>query len=128
LAIPDRKDAPFSGTEKDGELVLRNPIINLVSRDIWLDPGTLWYLRDKTFEEGASAQERVRVQHKAKGYDFMNKLLRKRTSPLTGKIDKVLPPTRERTDLRHSHRSWSFRGSQDSFFVGTDLLLEWLLG
>jgi hypothetical protein len=41
---------------------------NHVSRDIWLDPGTLRYLRDKTFEEGASAQERDRVQHRAKGY------------------------------------------------------------
>jgi hypothetical protein len=98
LAIPE-KDAPFSGTEKDGELVLQNPRINHVSRDIWSDPGSLRYLRDKTFEEGASAQERDRVQHRAKGYYFMNKLLRKRTSPLTGKIDKVVPPPRERTNL-----------------------------
>jgi hypothetical protein len=98
LAIPE-KDAPFSGTEKDGELVLQNPRINPVSRHVRLDPGTLWYLRDKTFEEGASAQERDRVQHRAKGYYFMNKLLRKRTSPLTGKIDKVVPPPRERTNL-----------------------------
>jgi hypothetical protein len=29
----------------------------------------------------------------------MNKLLRKRTSPLTGKIDKVVPPSQERTNL-----------------------------
>jgi hypothetical protein len=29
----------------------------------------------------------------------MNKLLRKRTSPLTGKIDKVVPPPLERTNL-----------------------------
>jgi hypothetical protein len=79
--------------------VLQNPRINPVFRDIWLDPGTLRYLRDKTFEEGASAQERDRVQHRAKGYYFMNKLLRKRTSPLTGKIDKVVPPPRERTNL-----------------------------
>jgi hypothetical protein len=92
-------DAPFSGTEKDGELVLQNPRNNPVSRDIWLDPGTLWYLRDKTLEEGASAQERDRVQHRAKGYYFMSKLLRKRTSPLTGKIDKVVPPPWERTNL-----------------------------
>jgi hypothetical protein len=98
LAIPG-KDAPFFGTEKDGELVLQNPRINPVSRDIWLDLGTLWYLRDKTFEEGASAQERDRVQHRAKGYYFMNKLLRKRTSPLTGKIDNVVPPPRECTNL-----------------------------
>jgi hypothetical protein len=98
LAIPE-KDASFSDTEKDGELVLQNPRINPVSHDIWLDPGTLWYLRDKTFEEGASAQERNRIQHRAKGYYFMNKLLRKRTSPLTGKIDKVVPPPRERTNL-----------------------------
>jgi hypothetical protein len=31
------------------------PKKNPVSRDIWLDVGTLQYLRDKTFEEGASA-------------------------------------------------------------------------
>jgi hypothetical protein len=71
LAIPE-EDAPFSGTEKDGELVLQNPRNNPVSHDIWLDPGTLRYLRDKTFEKGASAQERDRVQHRAKGYYFMN--------------------------------------------------------
>jgi hypothetical protein len=47
--------SPFTGTEKDGELVMLHPKKNPVSRDIWLDPGTL-YLRDKTFEEGASAQ------------------------------------------------------------------------
>jgi hypothetical protein len=98
LAIPE-KDAPFSGTEKDGELVLQNPRINPVSRDIWLDPRTLRYLKDKTLEECASAQERDRVQHRAKCYYFMNKLLRKRMSPSTGKIDKVVPPPRERTNL-----------------------------
>jgi hypothetical protein len=98
LAAPEG-DAPFAGTEKDGELVLQHPKKNLVSRGIWLDLGTLRYLRDKTFEEGASAQERDRVQHRAKGYYFMNKLLRKRTSPLTGKIDKVVPPPQERTNL-----------------------------
>jgi hypothetical protein len=99
LAVP-KGDAPFSGTEKDGELVLQHPKNNPVSRDIWLDPGTLRYLRDKTFEEGASVQEQDRVQHRAKGYYyFMNKLLRKRTSPLPGKIDKVVPPPQERTNL-----------------------------
>jgi hypothetical protein len=98
LAVP-KGDAPFSGTEKDGELVLQHPKNNPVSRDIWLDSRTLRYLRDKTFEEGASAQERDRVQHRAKGYYFMNKLLRKRTSPLTGKIDKVVPPPQKRTNL-----------------------------
>jgi hypothetical protein len=98
LAIPE-EDAPFSGTEKDGELVLQNPGNNSVSCDIWLDPGTLRYLRDKTFKKGASAQERDRVQHRAAGYWFMNKLLQKRTSPLTGKIDKVVPPPQERTNL-----------------------------
>jgi hypothetical protein len=95
LAIPE-EDAPFSGTEMDGELVLQHLKANPVSRDIWLDPGTLWYLRDKTFEEGASAQERDRVQHRAKGHYSMNKLLRKRTSPL---IDKVVPSPQERTNL-----------------------------
>jgi hypothetical protein len=60
LAVPE-KDAPFSGTEKDGELVLQNPRNNPVSRDIWLNPGTLRYFRDKTFEKGAIAQERDRV-------------------------------------------------------------------
>jgi hypothetical protein len=98
LAAP-KGDAPFSGTEKDGELVLQHPKNNPVSRNIWLDPGTLRYLRDKTFEEGASAQGRDRVQHRAKGYCFMNKLLRKRTSPLTGNIDKVVPLPQERTNL-----------------------------
>jgi hypothetical protein len=33
LAIPE-EDAPFSGTEKDGELVLQHPKNNPVSRDI----------------------------------------------------------------------------------------------
>jgi hypothetical protein len=76
LAIP-KEVSPFTGTEKDGELVLPHPNKDPVSRDIWLDSGTLRYLRDKTFEEGASAQERDRVQHRAKGYYFMNNLLRK---------------------------------------------------
>jgi hypothetical protein len=94
------KISPFTGTEKDGELVMLHPKKNPVSRDIWLDPGTLQYLRDKTFEEGASAQERDRVQHRAKGYYFMNSnLLRKRTSPHTGRIDKVVLPPKERVNL-----------------------------
>jgi hypothetical protein len=50
----------FAGTEKDGKLVMLHPKKNPVFCDIWLDPGTLQYLRDKTFE-GASAQERDRV-------------------------------------------------------------------
>jgi hypothetical protein len=79
--------------------VLQNPRTHPVSRDILLDSRTLRYLRGKSFEEGASAQERDRVQHRAKGYYFMNKLLRKRTRPSTGKIDKVVPPPRERTNL-----------------------------
>jgi hypothetical protein len=70
LAFPE-EDAPFSSTEKDGELVLQHPKNNPVSRDIWLNPGPLWYLRDKTFEEGTSAQERDRVQHRAKGYSMI---------------------------------------------------------
>jgi hypothetical protein len=98
LATPE-EISPFAGTEKDGELVLSHPKKNPVSRDIWLDPGTLRYLRDKTFEEGASAQERDRVQHRAKGYFFMNNLLRKRTSPHAGRIDKVVPPPKERVNL-----------------------------
>jgi hypothetical protein len=73
--------SPFAGTEKDGELVMLHPKKNPVFRDIWLDSRTLQYFRDKTFEEGASAWERDRVQHRAKGYYFMNNLLRKRTSP-----------------------------------------------
>jgi hypothetical protein len=91
--------SPFAGTEKDGELVMSHPKKKPVSRDIWLDLGTLQYLRDKTFEEGASAQERDRVQHRAKGYYFMNNLLRKRTSPHAGRIDKVVPPPKERVSL-----------------------------
>jgi hypothetical protein len=91
--------SPFTGTEKDGELVMLHPKKNPVSRDIWLDLGTLQYLRDKTFEEGASAQERDRVQHRAKGYYFTNNLLRKRTSPHAGRIHKVVPPPKERVNL-----------------------------
>jgi hypothetical protein len=98
LAVPG-EISPFAGTEKDGELVMSHPKKNHVSRDIWLDPGTLWYLRDKTFEERASARERDRVQHRAKGSSFMNNLLRKRTSPTTGRIDKVVPPPKDRVNL-----------------------------
>jgi hypothetical protein len=76
-----------------------HPKKNPVSRDIWLDPGTLQYLRNKTFEEGASAQERDRVQYRAKGYYFINNLLRKRTSPHAERIDKVVPPPKERVNL-----------------------------
>jgi hypothetical protein len=56
LAI-SKEVSPFAGTEKDGELVLPHPNKDPISQDIWLDSGTLRYLRDKTFEEGASAQE-----------------------------------------------------------------------
>jgi hypothetical protein len=98
LAVPE-EISPFTGTEKDGELELLHPKKNPVSRDIWLDPGTLQYLRDKTFVEGASAHERDRVQHRAKGYYFMNNHLRKRTSPNAGRIDKVVPPPKERVNL-----------------------------
>jgi hypothetical protein len=84
LAIPDKP--LFAGTEKDGELLLTHPKANSVSPDIWLDPGTLQYLRDKSFMPGATAQERDRVQHRAKGYYFLNDLLRKRTNPALGKI------------------------------------------
>jgi hypothetical protein len=98
LAV-SKEISPFAGTEKDGELVLLHPRKNPVSRDIWLDPGTLWYPRDKTFEEDASAQKRDRVQHRAKGYYFMNSLLRKQTSPTAGRIDKVVPPPKDRVNL-----------------------------
>jgi hypothetical protein len=98
LAIP-RKVSPFAGMEKDDELVLPHTNKDPVSRDIWLDSGTLRYLRDKTFEEGASAKERDRVQHRAKGYYFMNNLLRKRTSPNAEKTDRVVPPPNERVNL-----------------------------
>jgi hypothetical protein len=98
LAVPE-KISPFTGTEKDGELVMSHPKKNPVSRDIWLDPRKLQYLRNKTFKEGASAQERDRVQHRAKGYYFMNNLLRKRTSPIAGRIDKVVPPPKDRVNL-----------------------------
>jgi hypothetical protein len=80
LAIP-KEVSPSTGTEKDGELALPHPNKDPVSRDIWLDSGTLRYLRDKTFEEGASAQERDRVQHRAKDYYFMDILLRKENEP-----------------------------------------------
>jgi hypothetical protein len=45
------------------------------------------------------AQERDRVQHRTKGYYFMNNLLKKRTSPNAGKIDRVAPPPNERVNL-----------------------------
>jgi hypothetical protein len=91
--------SPFTGTEEDGELVMLHPKKNPVSRDIWLDPGTLQYLRDKTFEEGASAQEEIVFNTGLKVIGFMNNLLRKRTSPHAGKIDKVVPPPKERVNL-----------------------------
>jgi hypothetical protein len=100
LAIP-KEVSPFAGTEKDGDLVLPHSNKDPDSREIWLDLGTLRYLRDKTFEEGASAQERDRVQHRAKGYYFVNNLLRKRTGPNAGKIDRVVPPPNERVNLIH---------------------------
>jgi hypothetical protein len=78
---------------------MSHPKRNPVSRNIWLDPGTLWYLRDKTFAEGASAQERDRVQHRAKGYYLMNSLLGKRTSPTAGGSNKVVPPPKDRVNL-----------------------------
>jgi hypothetical protein len=100
FALATSKELSLSAsTEKDGELVMLHPKKNPVSRDTWLDPGTLQYLRDKTFEERASAQERDRVQHRAKGYYFMNNLLRKRTSPHAKIIDKVVPPPKERVNL-----------------------------
>jgi hypothetical protein len=49
------ENSPFAGIKKDVELVMSQPKKNFVSCDVWLDPGTLQYLRGKTFEEGASA-------------------------------------------------------------------------
>jgi hypothetical protein len=98
LAVPE-EISPFAGTEKDGELVMSHPKKNPVSRHIWLDPRTLRYLGNKTFEEGASAQERDRVQHRAKGYFFINNLIRKWTSPTAGRIDKVVSPPKDRVNL-----------------------------
>jgi hypothetical protein len=98
LAVP-KEISPFTGTEKDNELVMSHPKKNPVSCDIWLDPRTLQYLRDKIFEEGASAKERDRVQHRGKVYYFMNNLLRKRTSPTAGRINKVVPPPKDRVNL-----------------------------
>src|SRR6476620_7502403 len=124
LAIPE-ENSPFVGTEKDGELVLSHPKTNPVSRDVWLDPGTLQYLRDKTFMGGASAQERDRVQHRAKGYYFMNNLLRKRTSPNAGRIDKVVPPPKDRVNLiRAIHIEVGHFGVHKTHSL-LDLLLEW---
>jgi hypothetical protein len=54
LAVPE-ENSPFAGTEKDGELVMSYHRKNPVSCDVWLDPGTLQYLRGKTFEKGTSA-------------------------------------------------------------------------
>jgi hypothetical protein len=115
LAVPE-EISPFAGTEKDGELVMSHPMKNHVTRDIWLDPGTLRYLRDKTFEEGAGAQELDRVQHRAKGYYFMNNLLRKRTSPTAGRIDKVVPPPKDWVNLiRAIHIEVGYFGAHKTF-------------
>lgn len=93
-------NSPFTGTSKDGDLAVAHPLTNPVSRDVWLDPGTLQYLKDKTFPLECTSQERDRIQHRAKGYYFMNKLVRKRSSSsLTGKIDRVVPAPKERVNL-----------------------------
>ena len=92
-------EPPFAGSHKDGDLELTHPTSNRTSRDIWLDPGTLQYLRDKTFAADVLSVERDRIQHRAKGYYFLNGLLRKRVKPSSGKIDKVVPPPNDRPNL-----------------------------
>ena len=42
-------NSPFYGTSKDGDLAVAHPLTNAVSRDVWLDLGTLQYLKEKTF-------------------------------------------------------------------------------
>jgi hypothetical protein len=58
----------------------------------------------------------------------MNKLLRKRTSSLTGKIDEVVPPPRERTNLIRAiyieAGHFGVHKTPKSFLVGADLLLD----
>ena len=107
---------------------MAHPLTNPVSRDVWLDPGTLQYLKDKTFPLDCTSQERDRIQHRAKGYYFMNKLLRKRSSSsLTGKIDRVVPSPKERVNLiRAIHIDVGHFGvPEDLLSFGTNLLLEW---
>jgi hypothetical protein len=96
----NQEDEPlFTGNAKDGELDVTHPNANSVSRDIWLDQGTLQYLKSKSFAPEADSKERDRVQHRSKGYFFLNGLLRKQTNPALGKIDKVVPPPKDRANL-----------------------------
>lgn len=53
------ENSPFTSTEKDGELLMSHTKKDPVSCNVWLDPRTLRYLRDKTFGEGASVHEIV---------------------------------------------------------------------
>ena len=92
-------DLPFSGLHKDGQTDMTHPSSNRVSRDVWLDKGTLQFVKDKTFGPEVDAAERDRIQHRAKGYYILNGLLRKRVKQGSGKIDKVVPPPKDRANL-----------------------------
>ena len=99
LELAENSSLPFSGSHKDGVREVAHPRTAQASRDIWLDEGTLQYLKEKTFSSGVDASERDRIQHRAKGYYFLNGLLRKKEKQGTGKIDKVVPSPKERTNL-----------------------------
>ena len=94
---------PFSGTAKDGDVVMAAPETTSASRDIWHDQETLHYLREGSYSPGLSAPEKDRVQHRSKGYYFLNELLRKRVSPagqgVSSGLDKVVPPPEQRANL-----------------------------
>jgi hypothetical protein len=59
----------------------------------------LQYLKSKSFAPEADSKERDCVQHRSKGYYLLNGLLRKQTKPALGKIDKVVPPPKDRANL-----------------------------
>jgi hypothetical protein len=86
----------FTGSKKDGDLVVAAPHANCTSRDIWHDQETLHFLKEGTYSPGLSASEKDRVQHRAKGYYFLNELLWKKSSSVQGVLNKVVP----RPDLR----------------------------
>jgi hypothetical protein len=74
-----KSDTPPLSAELDvrtprSEKPLSKP--NSVSRYILLDQGTLHYLKRKSFAPEADSKERDRVQHRSKGYYFLNGLLR----------------------------------------------------
>jgi hypothetical protein len=89
-------DSFFTGSEKNGDLVVAAPHANSASRDIWYDQETLHFLKEGTYSPGLSASEKDCVQHRAKGYYCLNELSRKKSFLVQAVLDKVVP----RPDLR----------------------------